>query len=387
MNLNPFPPRIIRSFLVLTLVLLIGAPSLAQSLPATVTPSDPNQARPKRPKLSVLRGDDPEPSKDESLKPAPKGEPKKDEAESNSVGFFGDTKKFTRFGGWGSFGNAMGQFGFARATLIAMPPVQEELKLTPEQKKKIKEWQEEMRKKGEAMGKLMREKNGDDPLRAGDNQAIATRIFQFTSLMEQVSTFVKENENGLAKILKAPQRKRLNQISLQMEGISALTRPEIAEALGLLEEEQEQIRQILNGSRAQQMGTWIGSMMTMRPRKPGDDPKAGPSTKKPEEKAVANDDPQAEAKAKVAREKAMKQGFETMRDRTDQIHAATVKQIVNLLSRAQRARFEIMLGPPFDPRKINDLGQPPRRVGAAPSNEPKPTEDPKSSVKKSTDDR
>jgi hypothetical protein len=382
MNSVPFPPRMIRFLSVLTLILSIGIPSLAQDSSGTGTPTDSPQVRPKRPKLSELRGDDPEPWKEESTRPAPKAEVKKVEAESTSVGFFGDPKKFTRFGGWGSFGNAMGQFGFARATLISIPPVQEELQLTEEQKKKIKDWQEGMRKKGQAMGKSMREKNGDDPLKAGDNQPIASRIFQFTSMMEQFSSFVRENENGLAKILNAAQRKRLNQISLQMEGISALTRPEIAEALGLLDEEQEQIRQLLNQSRTQQMGTWIGSMMTIRrPQKPGDDPKAGPSTTKPGEAPLASNDPQAEAKAKVAREKAMKQGFETMRDRTDQIHAATVKEIVNLLTRSQRAKFEIMLGKPFDPKKVNDLGQRPRRDAAGPGADLKPTDDPQSPIK------
>jgi hypothetical protein len=204
-------------------------------------------------------------------------------------------------------------------------------------------------------------------------------------MMEQVSSFVKENESGLARILNAPQRKRLNQISLQMEGISALTRPEVAEALGMLDEEQDQIRQLLNQSRAQQMTTWIGSMMATRPpRNPVGDPNAreassttGPPTKA-DDNSASKSDPEAIARSKAAREKAMKQGFETMRDRSDQIHAGSVREIINLLSKAQRARFEILLGPPFDPKKINELGQPPRREGPTRSTEPMPVDEKKS---------
>jgi hypothetical protein len=362
----------VRYWFGLALVLAIGAPTLGQDESGKVDQTNPSQTKPARKKFSELRGDDKiEPSKTE----APKAEAKKPaEPESTAVGFFGDTKKFTRLGGWGSFGNAMGQFGFAKTTLIMMPPVQEELKLTDDQKKKIREWQEGLRKKGEEMGRAMREKNGPDPFKAAENQPITARIGQFTSMMNQVGSFLKENENGLAKILNAPQRKRLSQISLQMEGITALTKPEIVEALGMVDEEVEQVQQILNQSRAQQTAAWIGSMMSMRPPRPN--PSAA-SASDPKAKAGEPANPEVEAKARAAREKAMKQNFETMRDRTDQIQNQAVKQISEVLSKAQRAKFESLMGPPFDPKKINNLGGPPRRDGAPTDSEPKPPADKK----------
>jgi hypothetical protein len=320
---------------------------------------------PARKKLSELRSDEPStPDAAASTKAAPAEAGKKAaDAVDPKTSFFGDTTKFTRISGWGSFGNAMGQFGFARTTLIMLPPIQEELKLTDEQKKKLKEWQEGLRKKGEEMGRSMREKNGEDPFRGNENQPITARVLQFTSMLNQVSTFMKSNEDGLAKILNAPQRKRLNQISLQMEGVSALMKPEIVESLGMLEEQVEQIQAVLNQSRTQQMTTWIGSMMAMRPPRP---PATDPARPKPETA------PEDDAKARLAREKAMKQRFDTMRNQTDQIHGKAVKQITDLLTRSQRAKFEIMLGPPFDPAKLNNLGRPPRLEGEQETKEPTP---------------
>ncbi len=289
----------------------------------------------------------------------------KPEAESSTVGFFGDTSKFTKIGGWGSFGNAMGQFGFANSMLIMMPPVQEELKLTDQQKEDIRKWQEATRKRGEEMGRASREQNGGgDPFQGAENQPIAVRVVQFTGLMNQISRFVRENESGLDRILKAPQRKRLKQIVLQMEGISALTRPEIIEALGMTEEEQELIQNILTRSRAMQMFTWIGSMMAMRSnRPPAADPKAveGGNIKKSEASPADPNVPKPDDDAKAAadRRKAMRQRFESMRDQTDQIHEQAVREIKQVLSKGQRAKFENLLGPTFDPKKVSNLGRPP----------------------------
>jgi hypothetical protein len=373
-----FSPSSACWWVVLVLVLELGSLAHGQD---RIGANDQSGQIPARKKLAESRADE---KPDSVAEPAidsktTKKIEKPAEPKSTEVGFFGDTKKFTKFGGWGSFGSSMGQFGFARTTLIMMPSVQEELKLTDEQKKKLREWQEGLRKKGEEMGRAMREKNGDDPLKTTENVPITTRVVQFTSMMNQFSSFAKENEVGLAKILNAPQRKRLNQIALQMEGVSALLKPDIIEALALMEEEQEQIQQLLNQSRAQQMTTWIGSMMSMRPRRPSGandqaDVPADLDPKSSGEPKPSKSTPESEAKARTEREKAMRKNFETMRDRTDQIHNRTVKEIINVLSKAQRAKFELLLGPPFDPSKINEFGRPPRQEGARPDLNPKPDE-------------
>jgi hypothetical protein len=369
--------------LICGLVLWSGS-TLGQS--AGASDDKPGANAPKSPtrKLSELREDQVDapasPVRDLAKEEAAK---KAAEEEANATGFFGDPKKFTRLGGWGSFGNAMGQFGFSKMTLIMMPPIQEELKLTDDQKKKLREWQESLRKKGEEMGRTMREKQGDDPFKASENLPIAVRVVQFTSMLNQISSFVQQNEEGLNKILNPAQRKRLYQISLQMEGISALSRPEVIDALGIDEEQHQEIQQILNQSRALQMSTWIGSMMKMRDQEKN--PKAVEAESRPEPKAqktknakpIEKPKPATEPQTPVDREKMMKQRFESMRDRTDQIQSQTVKQITQVLSNGQRRTFEILLGPPFDPRKINNLGRPPQRREPGTTADPKPSTDKK----------
>ena len=385
--------------LVLAFAGLAALVSPIQAQQGATSNQDQPAPRPSRKSIAESRRDDdaPLPKKPDSA--AEKKAEEKQEPRPGD-GFFGDTRNFTKLSGWGSFGNAMGQFGFARTTLVMLPPVQEELKMTDAQKKKLQEWQESLRKKGEEMGRSMREKNGDDPFKAAENQPITARITQFTTLMNQVSRFVRENEEGLAKVLNANQRKRLDQIALQMEGITALTRTEIADKLGLLPEQREEIDQIIARSRAQQMTTWVGSMMSMRNQRrngeaagnneaPGNDAAAGNGATPAQPKAAKSDRPTSTRKTspkaaddkatearpdpqgRAEREKAMRQQFETMRSRTDQIHASAVKQISQILLRGQRIQFEGMMGPPFDPKKINTMGRPPRRQpDGAPANPP-----------------
>ena len=140
------------------------------------------------------------------------------------------------------------------------------------------------------------------------------------------------------------------------------------------------------------MTTWIGSMMAMRPnRQAPTDPNANPSRPgdpnapppardgaRPPQNAGPSDTATAKAdpapKDRAEREQAMRKRFESMRDRTDQIQDSTVRQIARTLSKAQRTKFENMLGPPFDPKKINTLGRPPGRSGSPPAPVEKPAE-------------
>ena len=212
----------------------------------------------------------------DAIKDPGQGKDAKDNAEGENPerprgSLFGDTSRFNRVSGWGSIGAGMGQYGFSRSMLIMLPPVQEELKLTEEQKKQLRDWSNQMRKRGEDWGRSMRERNeGNDPFR-NPNLPLAARILQFTTIMNQVSGLLKENETGFGRILTAAQRKRLNEISLQMEGVSALGRPEVAKALYLHPLQTENIQKILAQSRMMQMTTWIEKMTTMAmkmPRRP-----------------------------------------------------------------------------------------------------------------------
>lgn len=301
----------------------------------------------------------------------------KDSATNVSRGFLGDPKKFTRLSGWGSMGGAMGQFGIAKSMLIMLPPVQEELKLTEKQKEELVRWSKDMQKRGESFGRSMREQGGD-PMQQGD-MPIAARIVQFTSMMSKVSEMLKENENGFSRILTPNQRKRLNQISLQMEGIGALAKPEVAEVMNLTPDQEEAISLVLTRSRIGQMTTWIEqgqALASLRNRRsatetgkpsnstPGEEPSDAspkPPDKEPSKEATPPAPGTSADKARIEREKAFRKQFETMREKADSVQDQMVRDLTKILTRRQRANFEKLLGPPFDPSKINTLGRPPGR--------------------------
>jgi hypothetical protein len=301
----------------------------------------------------------------------------------------GDTSRFTRYSGWGSVGGAMGQWGFAKSALIMMPPVQEELELTEDQKQQLRDWLDSMRQRGEDFGRNLREQrrqNGED----GDpfqnpNASVTQRMSQFTSFMGQVGQLLKENETGIDRILDKAQRKRLTQIALQMEGAAALVRPDVAQAINLSPTQQIEIQQRISYSRNAQMTTWITQMSLMAARRnaarTAEEKKtteAPASTTRQQPKAAARKDSEtdsetprapltdAERQARQKRQQDAQKEFESIRDRTDAIQNQAVTLVLKVLTRRQRANFEKILGEPFDPKKVNNFDRPRQAEGQEP---------------------
>jgi len=121
---------------------------------------------------------------------------------------------------------------FARGGLMMMlgllnnPQVQQELKLTEEQRDKVSALSEQLREKFRGLGQELRGLSPEE------------REKRIRAVNEEV-------EKELAKVLKKEQLQRLRQIALQVEGMAALARPEIAKQVGLTEGQQQQIREIL----------------------------------------------------------------------------------------------------------------------------------------------
>lgn len=349
----------------------------------------------------------PGPTRESAVRPVPPatpaGEPERpadkptDSEEPRPTGFLGDTSRFTRVGGWGSVGGAMGQWGLAKSALIMMPAVQEELQVTADQERKLQDWRDRMRERGQEWGRGLREQ-GDAPVPRAD-MPVAERLRQFTGFMARVGTLLQENEAGIQRILDRDQRKRLTQIALQMEGIAALAKPEVARAINLSPSQQLRIQQVLNQSRTLQMMTWIAQAPMFRgPRGEGPD-RAGreadgaapvesaspgatskstgsgassrpagdvPGQDAPDPDQSAN--PVASRTARDERMKSFQKQFATVRDRTDQIQERTVRELLKILTVRQRTNFEKLLGEPFDPGKVNTFGR-------ARPEEKKPTEE------------
>lgn len=313
----------------------------------------------------------------------------------------GDPSRFTRMGGWGGIGAGMAQFGLAKAMMINMPAVQKELKLTEDQVKQIREWSDGLRKRGESLFRRQAEAGNaaDAGNGNGNGNPAPPDVPQGQpggppnplAMLDMISTITREGEAGLAKILNKGQRTRLEQIALQMEGVSALARPEVAESIYLSPEQVEEIQQILAGAKTQQIGHFLRQGLAMRGRRGPDANAGGPApfaggdrpAPRPTEAKKADaepEDPEAQAKRRQAERQRRQSEFSKLREGSDQIQDAATAKILRVLARKQRERFDKLLGEPFDPAKLNGaggFGGPPRPDGesppdARPADAPKP---------------
>ena len=323
-------------------------------------------------------------------------EPMPTEAKAESrprPNFLGDTSRFTRMGGWGSIGGAIGQFGFAKSMLVTLPPVQEELKLTDKQKALLRDWAEEMRERSRDMGRDMR----PNPDAFRGDVAVTDRIAMFGDIMSRVSNMAAENEKGVLKILDTKQRNRLNQLALQMEGAAALARDDVARVVNLSPPQRTRINEILGQARLMQMTTWVTQLPAMaqagrrggptgpeapagtpgaparRDAVPKDEPAAekppgrGPDPAKVDENQEDRPQPTpAERAERAKRREAFQKRFADMRTQTDRFQDRAAREIIKLLTPRQRTVFDRLLGEPFDPAAIATLNPRPRDESTAP---------------------
>ena len=277
----------------------------------------------------------------------------------------------------------MAQFGMAKAMMINMPAVQKELKLTDDQAKAIREWSDGLRTRGESMfrrqaeaGNAANAGNGNgNPAPPDGPQGQPGGMPNPLAMLDMISTITREGESGLAKILDKKQRARLTQIALQMEGVSALARPEVAEAIYLMPEQVEQIQEILAESRTSPADRPFppnqGDRHGPRARRAEDaggppvdearntakrDPSRTAATTKDRPADPVRDDPETKAKRRQADRERMRTEFTKFRDGSDQIQNETATKLLRILTRRQRERFVKLLGEPFDPAKLEGPG-------------------------------
>lgn len=141
-----------------------------------------------------------------------------------------------RRGGFGGgFGGPFGAFN-SPAALAGMPQVQEEIKVSEEQKKQIDEGLAELRG-----GFNFQELQG---LSAEDREK------RMEEMRKKAETAGKAFEEKMNKILKPEQLARLKELSLQRQGAMALLRPDIAKDLGLTEDQRKKMQGIFESARS-----------------------------------------------------------------------------------------------------------------------------------------
>jgi len=110
--------------------------------------------------------------------------------------------------------------GAVQVLLLQQKSVRDELKLTDNEAAKIREFAMRQWEKAQQADRLAAEE----------------RRQRFTQM-------TKENEQFIEQTLTPDQRKRLNQITLQLAGLLWITRPEIASELKLTDQQKEKARQ------------------------------------------------------------------------------------------------------------------------------------------------
>jgi Spy/CpxP family protein refolding chaperone len=141
------------------------------------------------------------------------------------------------FGGPGGPGGFFGGGGIAG--LLQMPEVQHEVELSDDQKTELGKLRNEIR--DQVRTQLQDSFNGMRDL--SDEE----RAARFEQIRGQMDTIRKDVETKLQKVLLPNQFDRLKQIDLQSrvqrEGAAALTSGELADQLGLTDDQKEQIEQ------------------------------------------------------------------------------------------------------------------------------------------------
>jgi len=255
-------------------------------------------------------------------------------------------------GGPGRPGGSGGGFGEGSSlSLVVIPAVQDELKLTKDQKTKIDTLKAEVDKKsGKILATLppLPKRNNDDsgfgdPGGYFGAYGFVSRTRPFQVAQEQLQEIEGETDTALRHILKPPQATRLLQIKFQSQfkrqGISIIASDEVASWLNLSGEQVAQLREILRQGR-QRAGV-------ARTRIDPDNPPPDPSQFQNPDGSLnfqALQDAKNTPEARAQREQRAKD-VEKIRDQTD-------RQITKVLTKTQLSNFKKLLGAPFDLAKL-----------------------------------
>jgi Spy/CpxP family protein refolding chaperone len=129
-------------------------------------------------------------------------------------------------GGRGGGGMGMMGGGMMSAALLRSPQVQQELRFTEDQKQKLQEAGQQM---------------------AGDFAGLAT--MDPADRMKKMEELQKNISDKLSSLLTPEQNKRLKEIGLQVQGAAAVMTPEVAQELGVTEDQKEKIRDAMTDMR------------------------------------------------------------------------------------------------------------------------------------------
>ncbi|HTQ39153.1 MAG TPA: hypothetical protein VMJ32_08990 [Pirellulales bacterium] len=132
------------------------------------------------------------------------------------------------FGGMGMMGG--GGMGMDPSFLLMSPAVQKELELSDDQKEAVQKYGDDLRASGRDFFQQMQGLSQDE-------------------MQKKMQERAKENRKKIADILLPLQMSRLDEISIQVAGAGALNRDDVAEKLGLTDDQKNKIKDLADDTR------------------------------------------------------------------------------------------------------------------------------------------
>lgn len=217
-------------------------------------------------------------------------------------------------------GRRGGRGGFGRRpdsmlSLAQIEKVQEELKITDEQREEIEKISATY---GEDMQELM---SGLQDLSREE------RSKKMAEMAPERDKITAEAEKQLAGVLKEDQVKRLRGITIQALGPNALLRADVAEALKLTDDQSKQIKEI------------VGSEMTRMTPSPGD--RAGAEGK-------GKKDGDGDGEKKGRKKRGGGGDFSQIRERMAEARKQTEAEVAKVLTPEQQQQLADLKGPAFE---------------------------------------
>ncbi len=252
--------------------------------------------------------------------------------------------------------------------LLTNPAVQEDLKLTDEQKKKLEG--------------LDRRRRARDATKGEPQALLAPPIpEEYAAIAAEQKRAIDEDQAAVARVLTPKQRTRLAQVGLQIQGVMAFAREDVLEKLNIDEGQSMAIREVVDQARREMGGIQVfQAHQALRDviRSADNAPTATPGT-------VENpDSPQP----RDATGKAKKAG--------DTAGDPAMKKVARILRKSQRDAFNRLRGEPFDVASLQAgvkskapaaAAPAPAEAVASPAAQPKPAEPAKGTARKTLRER
>jgi len=188
-------------------------------------------------------------------------------------------------------------------------------------------------------------------------------------MQKAMAAIQKQTDEALKKILKKEQIARLSEIDLRRQGPMAVFRDDIAQKLGISEEQMVMMQEVRNDMRTGQREARKGQGAVQRAirdqmQAAGIDTNAPPAAADPNAPAQKggggrNRGPNREAQEKfLASNPELKKQMDEAQKASDQVQDQAIAAIGEVLTKSQKNKFNKMLGKPFDVDKLRNPGGP-----------------------------